>query len=142
MSTYTYDDTLPGDLDRARAQLGVTDVTSAETALVSDEHINAVLQGAGSLPLAVTLLARELAATFAQKPSDVTLPSGLRLAWRDRISTWLTLAGMAQTSAAAASPAVSGLLAKTAPIAPPSPSGPDANDRAYRGDPYRRRWRP
>lgn len=32
----------------------------------------------------------------------------------------------------------SGELTTTTPISPPCPSGPDANDRAYRGDPYRR----
>lgn len=142
MSSYTYNDTLPSDLDRARARLGVTDVASASTALISDEHINAVLLDAGSLNLAVMQLARELAVHFAQKPSDISLPSGLRLAWRDRISTWLTIADTAMTTASAAMSPASGPLTTTAPVAPPCPTGPDANDRMYRGDPYRRRWRP
>jgi len=35
--------------------------------------------------------------------------------------------------------AATGDLTTTTPISPPSAAGPDANDRAYRGDPYRRR---
>ena len=34
-----------------------------------------------------------------------------------------------------------GQLTQTAPVMPPSRSGPDANDRRYRGDPYRRNKR-
>lgn len=33
-----------------------------------------------------------------------------------------------------------GTIAKTAPIERPCIAGPDANDRMYRGDTYRRRW--
>lgn len=88
----TYDDTLPTDRDKARSLLGTTDVTSEATALVTDEHIDAVLTWKADLDRAVAFLASELATRFAQKPSDVSLPSGLRTSWRDRISTWLTLA--------------------------------------------------
>lgn len=93
----TYDDTLPTDKDKARSILGVTTVTSEATALVTDEHIDAVLTWQGSIDGAVSFLASELAARFAQLPSDVSLPSGLRVAWRERIATWLALAGRAST---------------------------------------------
>lgn len=93
--TASYDDTLPTDKDKARSILGATDDTSATTALVTDEHIEAVLTWQGSLDGAVAFLASELASRYAQMPSDVSLPSGLRVAWRERIATWLALAGRA-----------------------------------------------
>lgn len=93
----TYDDTLPTDRDKARSILGATDVTSETTALVSDEHIDAVLTWKDSLDGAVSFLASELASRFAQLPSDVTLPSGLRASWASRISNWQKLAGVAST---------------------------------------------
>jgi len=141
LSTYTYDETLSTDKDKVRDQLGVTDVTSAQTALVSDEHIIATLAALGSVGAAVVYLARELAARFAQRVGRVTLPSGLSVAWPDRVSTWLTLAETAQITASASVSPASGILTKTAPVTPPCPDGPDANDRLYRGDPYRRRRR-
>lgn len=88
----SYDDELPTDLDKARAALGITDATSDTTALVTDEHIEAVLTWQGSLDGAVSFLASELATRYAQKPTDVSLPSGLRVSWAKRIDTWLKLA--------------------------------------------------
>lgn len=143
MPTYTYDELLPTDKDRTRMRLGVTDVSGgATTALISDEHINAVLLDTGALSLAVMYLARELAVQFAQKPSDITLASGLRLAWRERVSRWMEIAELSQTTASASLSPAGGQLTATAPVMPPCPGAPDANDRLYRGDPYRRRWRP
>lgn len=49
---------------------------------------------------------------------------------------------LAAAAAGAAGGAAVGLLQQTAPVMPPCQLGPDANDRAYRGDTYRgrRRW--
>lgn len=142
MSTYTYSDLLDTEKDEVRDQLGVTDISGgATTALISDEHIIAALSALGSVGAAVAYLARELAMRFAQKPTDVSLPSGLRVAWRERVSAWLSLAGDAGVIADAAASPAAGLLTTTAPVSSPCVAGPDANDRAYRGDPYRgRRW--
>lgn len=97
----SYDDELPTDLDKARSALGATDVTSDTTALVTDEHIEAVLSWQGTLDGAIRFLAAELAARYAQKPTDVSLPSGLRVSWAKRIDTWLALAGKASPTGTA-----------------------------------------
>lgn len=47
----------------------------------------------------------------------------------------------AELAAVAGGPAA-GPITATAPVAPPCIHMPDANDRAYRGDAYRRRMRP
>jgi hypothetical protein len=40
-------------------------------------------------------------------PSDVSLPSGLRVSWRDRIATWRALAGQASTGGVSGSSGLS-----------------------------------
>jgi hypothetical protein len=142
VSTFTYNDALASDLDRIRSQLGITDVSGlAETALISDEHILAALLDRGGVGGAIVFLARELAATFAQLPTSIKSGEDA-LAWAARVSTWLTLASLAETAAAASASPASGLLTTTAPVSPPYVGGPDGNDRAYRGDVYRGRRRP
>lgn len=86
----SYDDTLPADLDKARALIGDTSNDSA-TELVTDDHIDAVL---ALYPFngAVAWLAEELATRFAQKPGSVTLPGGLSVSWSARVSAWQALA--------------------------------------------------
>jgi len=142
MLTYTYNDTLSTDKDRARDQLGITDVSGGvDTALISDEHIISALSALGSLGAAVAYLARELAARFAQLPTSIRSGEDA-LAWADRVKTWLTLAELAEGAVDGSASPASGLLTTTAPIAPPCASGPDANSGLYRGSPYLRRFRP
>lgn len=86
----TYTDTLPTDKDTARFLLGDT-TNSVATELLTDDTINAALAIYGLNP-AVAFLATGLATRFAQKPTDIGLPSGLRVAWAERIKTWLSLA--------------------------------------------------
>jgi hypothetical protein len=86
----TYTDTLPTSRDTARFLLGDTS-NSAGTELLTDAAIDAVLVIYAPNP-AVAFLATGLASRFAQKPSDVALPHGLRVAWRERIAAWLGLA--------------------------------------------------
>ena len=88
-----YDDTLATDLDWARWQLGDTS-NDAATELLTDDHIEAVLS-LYPRAQAVGLMAAGLAVRFAQKPTDVSLPSGLRVAWSKRIDQWNKVAATA-----------------------------------------------
>lgn len=89
----TYDDTLPTDMDKVRSILWITDVSSEEAALRTDEHIDAVLAWQGSIDGAVRYIASSLAAEFAQKPSSIHLPSGLSVSWfATRVTHWQMLA--------------------------------------------------
>lgn len=85
-----YDDTLPTDLDKARMLLGDTSNDSS-TELLTDDHIDAVL-GLYSFNSAVAFMAEGLAARFAQDPSSVSLPSGLSVAWSERVKYWKGIA--------------------------------------------------
>jgi hypothetical protein len=142
MPTYEYSDSLSTDKDQVRDQLGITDISGGvDTALISDEHIIAALSALGSTGAAVAYLARELAARFAQLPTSIRSGQDA-LAWANRVSTWLALAGLAEGAVDGSASPASGLLTTTAPIAPPTPYEPDANSGLYRGSPYLRRWRP
>jgi len=90
----SYDDTLPADLDKARALLGDTSNDSA-TELLTDDHIDAML-ALYSFNTAVATMAMGLAARFAQNPSSVSLPSGLSVSWSERVKYWLGLAAQMQ----------------------------------------------
>lgn len=83
----SYDDTLPTDLDKARALLGDT----SSTELLTDDHIEAVL-ALYPFNSAVAFMAEGLAARFAQNPSSVALPSGLSVSWSERVKYWKGLA--------------------------------------------------
>lgn len=99
MPTYTYREsgarTTP---DLARELLGDNATTPgtttipAEDALLSDEHIAAILSERGGLALAVAWLADELVTRYAQEPGSVTLPNGLSVTWRERVDAWTQLA--------------------------------------------------
>lgn len=95
MSTYTYDDTLSTDKDKARSQIGDTDITDA---LMSDEHIEAVLTWKGSVALAVAYLAQELIARFARDPIRMT-DNGATTDMTENMRIWRQLAGDAQAAA-------------------------------------------
>lgn len=90
----TYDDTLPSDRDKARSVLGITDVSTAELALVSDEYIDAVLVWKDGLDGAVAFIAASLASRYAQMPTSVS-SSGKSVSWGERVRNWLALAASA-----------------------------------------------
>lgn len=78
----TYNDALPTAKDRIRAALG--DINMAK-ALLSDEHINAVLVAeTNSVPSAIVRLARELIVRFAQKPTKIKA-GDVEVDYKDRI---------------------------------------------------------
>lgn len=143
MPSYTYDPTLPTEMDDARYQLGAIPITEgdADTGLISNETIVAAIAAQGSLSAGVAYLARGLAIRFAQLPTSIRSGSD-GLAWADRVKFWWELAGIVETAADGNVSPASGLLTTTAPIQPPTPFGPDANNPVYRGSPYGRRWRP
>lgn len=82
--TATYDDTLPTDKDRARAILGDTNTASA---LLSDEHITAVLALEGSVSAGAAALADELIARFARDPVRITT-GGDTVDFSGRLTAW------------------------------------------------------
>jgi hypothetical protein len=83
-----YDSTSVSDRNLARGLIGDIDTTAE---LRADSHYDAMITLYG-LSGAVAFIASSLAAQYATKPTDVTLPNGLRVAWKDRIATWLALA--------------------------------------------------
>jgi hypothetical protein len=84
----SYDSTSVSDRNLARGMLGDIDTTAE---LRADSHYDAMITLYG-LSDAVAFIASSLAAQYASEPTDVTLPNGLRVAWKDRIATWLALA--------------------------------------------------
>lgn len=113
----TYNELLPTDKDRARALLGDTEVDPAEDALLTDEHILAVLEQEATFALGVAWLADELAASLAQEPVRVRLVSGLSVDYTERIPVLRDLAtrlrdeGLPSTSAASKRPRSGALTA-------------------------------
>lgn len=106
----SYDDTLPTDLDKARALLGDT----ATTELLTDDHIEAVL-ALYSFNSSVAFLATELATRYAQKPGSVSA-NGKSVSWADRVRTWLALATQMRAGGVTGPPSVApyaGGLSKT-----------------------------
>ena len=84
----SYDPTSTTTRNLARGILGDID-TSNE--LRADAHYDAILALYG-YSAGVAFVANSLAAEHGRKPGSVTLPSGLSVAWRDRVATWLALA--------------------------------------------------
>jgi hypothetical protein len=98
--TQTFDPNLPTVKDRMRNILGdiawinPLDPAYAATnglAMIPDETYNAMASLRGET-LATAQLAESLAVRFGQMPGQVTLPGGLQVSWRDRVSAWLELA--------------------------------------------------
>lgn len=87
----TYDQTHPTARDRVRANLGDVDVSPAENALHSNEHMDALLTAYGEA-LGQSALAHELWARFAQDPSSIGL-TGLSLSFGNLLDVWAALAG-------------------------------------------------
>lgn len=91
----SYDDTLPTDMDKARALLGDTS-NDPTTELLTDDHIEAVLAMQSTFDAAIAWMADELAVRFAQKPGSVSLPSGLSVSWAERVRAWQAIAANAR----------------------------------------------
>lgn len=86
--SFSYNETLPANRDKARALLG--DVDSSDV-LHSDEHIDAVLTLQGTLAGAVAQLADELVVRFARDPVSIS-ENGVSLNYASRIPVWQALA--------------------------------------------------
>lgn len=86
----TYDQTHPTARDRVRANLGDTEVSPAENALHTNEHMDALLAAYGEA-LGQSALAHELWARFAQDPSSIGL-TGLSLSFSNVLDVWAELA--------------------------------------------------
>jgi osmotically-inducible protein OsmY len=83
----TFDNTLPTARDRARYQLGDTNVAAP---LEQDATYDANLALYGDA-LAIAVMAEALASRYAQQPSSIG-SQGDSIAWGERIRTWLALA--------------------------------------------------
>jgi hypothetical protein len=90
VATYTYSATRGSDLDRARELIGGCDISSPETALRSDEDIQAILAREG-FQRGVAWLAAALYAEFAQQPVRITA-SGKTLDYSNWLKAWDELA--------------------------------------------------
>ncbi len=104
--TATYDETLPTAKDRMRLQLGDTEVSPEENALLSDETYTALLVQFVTEPEATARAAESLALRYAQEPDSVSI-SGDSYSWRDRVKSWLELARRLRAGATAAASVVS-----------------------------------
>lgn len=93
----TYDETLPTDQDKARSQLGDTDI---DYALHSDEHIAAVLTWQGSLAAGVVYLAKELIARYATEPVKVEA-DGVKVDYTARLGVWRAIVAEQQAEVSA-----------------------------------------
>lgn len=90
--TATYSDALPTDRDIIRAMLGgpVT-ILPAAAPLLTDEHIDAILDMQGTVAASVAWLAKELIVRFAGKPTKIKA-GDVEVDYKDRIPEWRRLA--------------------------------------------------
>jgi hypothetical protein len=87
----TYDPALPLTRDEMRQALGDLDVSANTTYLLRDSTYDKMLAAYGQAE-GTARLAESLAATFGQQPDTVNADGEIVVSWRDRVSTWLTLA--------------------------------------------------
>lgn len=83
----TYDEQFSSEKDKIRILIGDTDV---DAALVSDEHILAVLDLEGSAKAAAIYLLDELIARYSHDPTKVER-GGMTLDFTKRLETWARL---------------------------------------------------
>lgn len=94
----TYDDTLPTEKDKVRSDLGgIVTILPSANPLLTDEHIDAVLELEGSRSSAVAYLARELVMRFAGRPRTIKV-GDVSLDYTKRIDHWEELAGRIEIS--------------------------------------------
>ena len=105
-----YDPTLADALSRVRAGVGDIDTTM----LLPDATYTALLAQTDATEASATRAAAAmLAAFYAAKPTDVSLPSGLRVAWAKRIEQWNRIAdGLAGAGVSARAGAFSTALTR------------------------------
>lgn len=80
----SYDPLLVSDRDRLRFAIG--DITTTAE-LRADATLQALIDQNGYLR-AVALAAEGLASEYAQRTDRVALPSGLSVAWSERVAQW------------------------------------------------------
>lgn len=86
---FTYDSTRADAISRLRFALGDT----VDPGILQDADYQASLDLHGNdEEAALRDLAAGLAARFANEPDRVTLPSGLSVAWSQRVGQWNTIA--------------------------------------------------
>lgn len=83
----SFDPSLAEPRDVSRFWLG----DWGEVELLTDDQYDASLSAYGLEP-GTAFLADGLAAKYAQQPDRVTLPSGLSVAWSERVKAWAALA--------------------------------------------------
>lgn len=100
--TATYNNTLPTTLDRMRFAVGDINFTELDTsgALRQDEEYDALVLLTGDWRLAVADMADSLAAQYAQSPDSFTAQGDMSVSWRERVSTWLSVARRYRTEVA------------------------------------------
>ena len=86
----TYDPVRGSDLDRARELLGITDVSTPDTAVRTDQAITAILAREG-FARGVAWIAQMLYTEFAQQPTRLS-DSGQTIDFSDRLAGWGALA--------------------------------------------------
>lgn len=91
---FSFDPQLATAKDRLRRALGDTDATSP---LREDaEYLATITNASDDESLALAVLARGLAAEYAQLPDSIS-SDGTSISWRERVKTWLTIATSAST---------------------------------------------
>lgn len=95
----TYSDTAQTPRDKARELLGDTTFTAPEDALLTDEHILAVLAAQGTFELGVAWLADELLGRFALEPLRTTLDDGTSVDMSGWLPIWRDLAARLRAGA-------------------------------------------
>ena len=108
--SFLFDEELTTAVDRLRRGLGDT----IAPGLRSDEEYEATLIRYPDEALALAVMAEGLAVEYAQKPDSIS-DAGTTITWRERVKTWLALAGSARilvvATATAAGSAVTSLQA-------------------------------
>lgn len=92
----SYDDRLITDRDRLRAMVGDT---QADSFLLSNDHLDAVLSIQGTLGSALAFCCDELIARFANEPV-VWSSQGESTDFRERIATWRLISAQAKANGA------------------------------------------
>jgi len=89
--SFTFNATLPTATDRLRRGLG----DAVAPGLRSNEEYAATLIRYPDEALSLAVMAEGLAVEYAQQPDSIS-DEGTTITWRDRVKTWLALAGSAR----------------------------------------------
>ena len=100
--SFTFDATLVTATDRLRRGLG----DAVAPGLRSNEEYAATLVRYSDEAMALAVIAEGLAVEYAQQPDSIS-DEGTTITWRDRVKTWLALAGSARALVASTTTAAS-----------------------------------